>query len=129
MAEGRYSIDVSPEEMLVEVRFASSVNFSLIEHVLIQLRDYIANGYRVKIIGYINKECNYLKAFTLALSLFGNDDKIFFINKARFNKAERRKSRMLVRELRSRGYSAKQISEELGVPLKTTYRWLTREAL
>lgn len=129
MADDRYEIEVKPESTLVEVRFASSPSFSLIEKVLVQLRDYIAEGYQVKLFGYINKECNYLRAFMLALSLFGNEGKISFINKSRFSKAERRKSRILMQDLRRRGYSAKQISEELGIPLKTTYRWLSKEAI
>jgi hypothetical protein len=32
-----------------------------------------------------------------------------------------------MQELRSKGYNAKQMSEELGVPLKTIYRWLKEE--
>ncbi len=127
MGENRYRIEVKTEDMLVEVTFVSSVSFDLIEHVLDQLRNYIIEGYQIKLFGYINRKCNYLRAFMLALSLFGKEDRISFINKARFSKAERRKSRILMLELRRRGYTAKQISEELGVPLKTTYRWLSKE--
>ena len=64
----------------------------------------------------------------LALSLFGNENRVIFENKARYSKAERRKSRVMMRKLRKRGYSAKQISEELGIPLKTIYRWLKSES-
>ncbi len=127
MVSERYSIEVKPESRLVEVKFASSVNFSLIEQALNQLRGYIAENYQVKLIGYINKECNYLKAFMLALSLLGNEDRVIFENKAKFSRSERRKSRALMRKLRKKGYNAKQISEELNIPLKTIYRWLSKE--
>ncbi|MEM1581949.1 MAG: helix-turn-helix domain-containing protein [Candidatus Bathyarchaeia archaeon] len=127
MSDSKYSIMVMPEVKLVEVRFTSSVNFSLMENVMSQLRDYIAENYRIKLVGYINKECNYIRAFMLALSLFGDKNRVILENRARYNKSERRKRRMQVRELRDRGYSVKQISEELNVPLKTVYRWLRRE--
>ncbi len=129
MADVRYEIEVKPESALVEVRFASSPSFSLIEQVLGQLKNYISDGYQVKLFGYINRECNYLRAFMLALSLFGKEDRISFINKAKFSKAERKRSKILMQELRRKGYSAKQISKELGIPLKTTYRWLSKEAV
>ncbi|MBS7651530.1 MAG: helix-turn-helix domain-containing protein [Candidatus Bathyarchaeia archaeon] len=129
MADTRYEIEVKPESTLVEVRFASSPSFTLIEQVLGQLRNYIADGYQIKLFGYINKDCNYLRAFMLALSLFGKEDRISFINKAKFSKAERRRSKILMQDLRRRGYSAKQISEELGIPLKTAYRWISKEAV
>lgn len=129
MADTRYEIEVKPESTLVEVRFASSPSFTLIEQVLGQLKNYIADGYQIKLFGYINKDCNYLRAFMLALSLFGKEDRISFINKAKFSKAERRRSKILMQDLRRRGYSAKQISEELGIPLKTAYRWISKEAV
>lgn len=127
MTDRRYVVEVKPEERLVEVRFASTINFDLIEHVLNQMRIYINKDFRIKLIGYINRECNYLRAFMLALSLFGNENKVIFENKARYSKAERRKSRVKMRKLRERGYNVKQISEELGIPLKTIYRWLKNE--
>ncbi len=128
MGNRRYVVEVKPEEKLVEVRFASSLNFDLVEQVLNQMKVYIAKDFQIKLVGYINRECNYLRAFMLALSLFGNEDRVIFENKARYSKAERRKSRIMMRKLRKKGYSAKQISEELGIPLKTIYRWLKSEA-
>ncbi len=127
MEKRRYVVEVKPEERLVEVRFTSSMNFNLVEHVLNQMRAYIAKDFQIKLIGYMNRECNYLRAFTLALSLFGNEGRVIFENKSRYSKAERRKSRILMRKLREKGYSAKQISEELGIPLKTIYRWIKSE--
>jgi len=124
MANKRYSIEVRPESKMVEVRFTSAVSLYMIEEVLNQLRGYIAEDYCVKLVGYINRESNYLRAFMLALSLFGNENRIIFENKARFRKAERRLRKRQMLELRSRGYNAKQISEELNIPLKTIYRWL-----
>jgi len=122
-----YSITVKPESRVVEVRFASSANFNSIEEALMGLRGYIAGDYQVRIVGYINTRCNYLRAFMLALSLFGNEDRIVFENKARYSKAERKRSKALVRDLRSKGYSVKQISENLNIPLKTVYRWLAEK--
>lgn len=127
MEKRRYVVEVKPEERLVEVRFTSSMNFNLVEHVLNQMRAYIAKDFQIRLIGYMNRECNYLRAFTLALSLFGNEGRVIFENKSRYSKAERRKSRILMRKLREKGYSAKQISEELGIPLKTIYRWIKSE--
>ncbi|MEM2239525.1 MAG: helix-turn-helix domain-containing protein [Candidatus Bathyarchaeia archaeon] len=124
MSNVKYSVEVKPENRLVEVRFASNVNLNSIEYVLNQLRSYIAEGYRVELIGYVNRESNYIKAFTLALSLFGNDGRVVFKNKSRFSKAERRKYRKLVQELKDKGYDVRRISEEFNIPLKTVYRWL-----
>ncbi|MCL7393147.1 MAG: hypothetical protein LZ170_06110 [Thaumarchaeota archaeon] len=122
-----YSIEVKSESKTVEVEFGPSISFDMVEEVLNQLRGYIAEDYRIKLIGYINREYNYIKAFTLALSLFGKEDRVIFENKAKFNKAERRLKKRQIQELRSMGYNAKQMSEELGVPLKTIYRWLKEE--
>jgi len=122
-----YSITVKPESRVVEVRFASSANFNSIEEALMNLRGYISGDYQVRIVGYINTRCNYLRAFMLALSLFGNGDRIVFENKARYSKAERKRSKALVKDLRSKGYSVKQISENLNIPLKTVYRWLAEK--
>jgi len=122
-----YSIEVKSESKTVEVEFGPSISFDMVEEVLNQLREYIAEDYRIKLIGYINREYNYIKAFTLALSLFGKEDRIIFENKAKFNKAERRLKKRQMQELRRMGYNAKQMSEELDVPLKTIYRWLKEE--
>jgi hypothetical protein len=124
MVNGEYSIEVKSESRMVEVKFASAVSFYMIEEVLNQLREYIAENYRIKLVGYINRESNYLRAFMLALSLFGNENRIIFENKARFRRAERKLRRRQMLELKSKGYTAKQISEELNIPLKTVYRWL-----
>ncbi|MEM3672879.1 MAG: helix-turn-helix domain-containing protein [Candidatus Bathyarchaeia archaeon] len=119
-----YSIEIKSESKTVEVNFTSAISFDMVEEALNQLRKYIAEDYRIKLIGYINREYNYLRAFMLALSLFGNESRVIFVNKARFNRAERRLKKRQMQELRSKGYNVKQISEELGVPLKTIYRWL-----
>ncbi|MCQ5341022.1 MAG: helix-turn-helix domain-containing protein [Candidatus Methanomethylicia archaeon] len=123
----KYSIKVISESKIVEVDFGSFVSLDLIEEILNQLREYIAEGYQIKLIGYISREYNYIKAFTLALSLFGKEDRIIFENKAKFSKAERKLKKEQMQELRRRGYNAKKISEELGVPLKTIYRWLKED--
>ena len=122
-----YSVEVDSESKVVEVELRTPISLDIVEEVLNQLRKYIAEDYRIKVIGYITREYNYLKAFTLALSLFGKEDRVVFENKARFNRAERRLKKKQMQELRSKGYSAKQISEALGVPLKTIYRWLKEE--
>jgi hypothetical protein len=122
-----YSIEVIPENKIIEVKFASAISFDKLEEAINQLRSYIAENYCIKLIGYINKEFNYLKAFMLALSLFGNENRIIFENKAKFRRAERKIKRRQMQELKSKGYNAKQISEELDVPLKTIYRWFKEE--
>ncbi len=123
----KYSIKVISESKIVEVEFGLFISLDLIEEVLNQLRKYIAEDYQIKLIGYISREYNYIKAFTLALSLFGKEDRIIFENKAKFSKAERRSKKRQMQELKRIGYNAKQISEELGIPLKTIYRWLKEE--
>ncbi len=127
MRERQYTVEVKPEIKVVEVNFISSVNFSLIEDALNSLRNYIAEDYKIKLIGYINKESNYLRAFMLALSLFDKQDRIIIKNKARFSRSDRRKRMRKARELRKKGYSVKQIANDLDVPLKTVYRWLSKQ--
>lgn len=127
MVKEKYSVVIKPEVKLVEVSFSSPINFDLMEETLSQLKRYIAENYRVKIIGYMSKSCHYIRAFMLALSLFGNEGRVIFENKARYSKAERRKSKALVKELKSKGYSTRKISEDLNIPLKTIYRWLAEE--
>lgn len=122
--EERYTVSVDSAKKMVEVRFGANINFDLIEEILMSLKRYIAEDYQVKFIGYINRECNYLRAFMLALSLFGHEGRVVFENRARYSKAERRKCKVFVKDLRRQGYSARQISEKLNIPLKTVYRWL-----
>ncbi|MEM1601911.1 MAG: helix-turn-helix domain-containing protein [Candidatus Bathyarchaeia archaeon] len=121
----KYSIIVRPECRLVEIRFSSPLNLDLMEEALGQLRGYLAEEYRIKIISYVDRSRNYIRAFMLALSLFGYEDRVIFENKARYSKAERRRRKEIVRELKNKGYSAKRIAEHLNIPLKTIYRWLT----
>lgn len=120
----RYTISVDSVKKMVEVKFGANVNFDLIEEILMKLKRYITEDYQIKFIGYINRECNYLRAFMLALSLFGHEERVIFENKARYSKAERRKCRAIVKDLKRQGYSARQISEKLNIPLKTVYRWI-----
>ncbi|MEM1588297.1 MAG: helix-turn-helix domain-containing protein [Candidatus Bathyarchaeia archaeon] len=129
MIDKKYSIEVNSEAKIIEVKFASSINFDMVEETLNQLKNYIAENYSIKLIGYINKDYNYIKAFMLALSLFGNEKRIIFENKAKFRKAERKLLKKQMQELRREGYKAKQISEKLGVPLKTIYRWFNEETI
>ncbi|MEM3507382.1 MAG: helix-turn-helix domain-containing protein [Candidatus Bathyarchaeia archaeon] len=124
MVNGKYSIEVNTENKIVEVKFVSAISFDIVEDVLNQLRDYVVKNYQIKIMGYISRDYNYIRAFKLALSLFGNQDRIIFENKAKFSKAERKLRKKQMQELRNKGYNAKQISKELNVPLKTIYRWL-----
>lgn len=127
MGEKGYTVEVKPELKIVEVNFISSISFSLMEDALNSLRDYIAKDYKIKIIGYLNRESNYLKAFMLALSLFDKQDKIIIKNKARFSRSDRRKHMRRAMELKRKGYSVKQIANDLNVPLKTIYRWLSKQ--
>ncbi|MEM2464514.1 MAG: helix-turn-helix domain-containing protein [Candidatus Bathyarchaeia archaeon] len=124
--ENKYSLSINSAKRIVEVRLTSTVNLNLIEEILKELKQYIAEDYQIRLVGYIRK-CNYLRAFTLALSLFGHDDRIVFENKARYSKAERKEYRKVVMDLRRRGYSVKEISECLSIPLKTIYRWLASQ--
>ncbi len=125
MSRKNYSIDVKHGDKLVEILFTStSVPFSSVKEALLEVKEYIAMGYRVKVKGYLYRESRALQAFTFALSLVGMEDVIVFENRARYSKAERRALRERARDMRRRGVSVKRISEELGVPLKTVYRWV-----
>lgn len=123
-----YSIEVKEEAKLVEVTFASNLNYTLMEEALSELREFVKHGYRIKLISYLDRESNYIRAFKLALSLLGKEDIVVLENKARFSRADRRKSRSIMRELRRQGQSAREISRQLNVPLKTIYRWLSQES-
>ena len=125
MSRKGYSIDVKHSEKLVEILFTTtSVPFSSVREALLEVKEYIAKGYRVRVRGYLYRESRMLQAFTFALSLVGMEDIIIFENKSRYSKAERRVLREKARSMRRRGMSVKQISEELRVPLKTVYRWV-----
>lgn len=121
----KYSVIVRPERRLVEIRFSSPLNLDLMEEALGQLKGYLAEDYRIKIVSYVDRSRNYIRAFMLALSLFGYEDRVIFENKARYSKAERRQRKEIAKDLKNRGYSAKRIAEDLNIPLKTIYRWLT----
>jgi len=124
MSNTGYTIEVKSENRTVEVTFASAITLDMLEEALSQLKTFITENYQVKIIGYINREYNYLRAFMLALSLFGNEKRVIFENKAKFRRVERKLMKKQTQELRNKGYTAKQISEKLNIPLKTIYRWL-----
>ena len=124
MSNTGYTIEVKSENRTVEVTFASAITLDMLEEALSQLKTFITEKYQVKIIGYINREYNYLRAFMLALSLFGNEKRVIFENKAKFRRVERKLMKKQTQELRDKGYTAKQISEKLNIPLKTIYRWL-----
>ena len=123
--QNQYSIDIKHEAKIVEITFqGSSVKFDQVAHALDQLREYIANDYCIKLRGYWNRKCNSLKAFMFALGLFGHSDRIILESKSKYSKAERRKMREQAGKMRREGYTVKQISDQLNVPLKTVYRWL-----
>jgi hypothetical protein len=124
MSNTGYTIEVKSESKTVEITFASTITLDLLEEALNQLKTFITENYQIKIVGYINREYNYLRAFMLALSLFGNEKRVTFENKAKFRRAERKLMKKQMQELRDKGYNAKQISEKLNIPLKTIYRWL-----
>ncbi len=121
----KYTLNIRHEHKVVEVIFgSSSMSFKHIKPILSQLKSYIIEGYQIKFKGYLTRESSELRAFMFALSLFGFENRIVFENKSRYSKADRRRKRKLAYELRNKGYSVREISEELNVPLKTVYRWL-----
>ncbi len=125
MSRKNYSVDVNHSGKLVEILFTgTSVPFSSVKEALLEVREYIAMGYRVRVRGYLYRESKALQAFTFALSLVGMEDTVVFENRSKYSKARRRELREKARDMRRRGMSVKRISEELGVPLKTVYRWV-----
>jgi len=125
MSRKNYSVDVNHSGKVVEILFTgTSVPFSSVKEALLEVREYIAMGYRVRVRGYLYRESKALQAFTFALSLVGMEDTVVFENRSKYSKARRRELREKARDMRRRGMSVKRISEELGVPLKTVYRWV-----
>lgn len=121
----RYTVKIRDDVKVVDIVFNSTVmNFNVIKPALKELKQFIAKGYKIKLKGYMGKRSRSIEAFQFALSLLGKDDCIVFINKSRYSKAERRKMKIRALELRMKGFSAKQISKELNIPLKTVYRWI-----
>ena len=130
MESGRkYRVDIKHEDKVVEILFHSNfVPFSSIKEALLEVREYLRRGYRVRVKGYLYRETREMKAFIFALELIGKKDLITFANKSRYSKVERRMLRRRAIKMRKEGFAVKEISKELGVPLKTVYRWLRVEA-
>lgn len=126
MAKRKYRVSVNAKEGVVEVLFeGATVSFEQVKAALTEVRGHFAKGYKIKMKGYLAKKSEALKAFMFAIDLLGQSERIVFEEKARYSKAERRARRKRAVELRSRGLSVKEISAEVGVPIKTVYRWLS----
>jgi hypothetical protein len=122
-----YDVRIDEEDKVVTVIFHNpNMTFKLIKSALMQLKSYIESDYQIKIIGYISRESSNLAAFKFALSLFGHENRIIIENKSRYHKFERRKLMEKARELRDKGLTVKQISNELNIPIKTVYRWINK---
>ncbi|MCS7368128.1 MAG: helix-turn-helix domain-containing protein [archaeon GBS-70-058] len=125
LSTNAYDVEINEKDKVVTVTFHNSnMTFKVIKSALIQLKSYIERDYQIKIIGYISKESSNLTAFKFALSLFGHENRIIIENKSRYHKFERRKLMERARELRDKGLTVKEISNELKVPIKTVYRWI-----
>ena len=125
LSTNSYDVEINEKDKVVTVTFHNSnMTFKVIKSALIQLKSYIERDYQIKIIGYISKESSNLTAFKFALSLFGHENRIIIENKSRYHKFERRKLMERARELRDKGLTVKEISNELKVPIKTVYRWI-----
>ncbi len=120
----KLDINIIEKERLIEVDVNGSISFKKIKPILCDLKHYVDRGYRIKIRGYIVRNTVALDAFKYALYLVGCSDIITFENKSKYNKAFRRKARLKAIELKKKGYSIKEISKELNIPMKTVYRWL-----
>jgi len=125
LSTNAYDVEINEKDKVVTVTFHNSnMTFKVIKSALIQLKSYIERNYQIKIIGYISKESSNLTAFKFALSLFGHENRIIIENKSKYHKFERRKLMERARELRDKGLTVKEISNELKVPIKTVYRWI-----
>lgn len=123
-----YGIRVYSYDKLVEITFNPSfVNFETLRKALTEVKHYIGEGYRVKLRGYSGFNTKTVEAFRFALLLLDKTDTIIFEGRSRYKKSERRRLRREAVKLMRRGYSAKRISEELRIPLKTVYRWMKTE--
>jgi len=120
-----YTVKIRNDLKVVDVIFNSTtMNFNIIKPALKELKEFIVKGYKIKLRGYINKKSRSLEAFQFALSLLNKEDCIVFINRSKYSKAERRKMKVKALNLKMKGFSVKQISKELNIPLKTVYRWV-----
>lgn len=125
MPRERYRVNVDREEGVVDLLFeGASVTFEQVRAALDEIRAHFARGYKVKIRGYLARKSEALEAFMYAVEFLGQGDRIVFEERARYSRAERRAKRTRALELRRQGRGAREISEEVGVPLKTVYRWL-----
>ncbi|MCS7373651.1 MAG: helix-turn-helix domain-containing protein [archaeon GB-1845-036] len=129
MAEKRreYVIKLVPEERRVDVIFTGSyMNFRNVKLALLEIKEYIGKGYRVKLKGYSHRHSSDLDAFFFALKIVGYEDKIVFEEKARYSRSKRKAMMNRAIDLWERGIPVKRISEELNIPLKTVYRWISK---
>ncbi len=130
MSERMYNISVKHGDKTVEILFTgTSTPFSSIKKALLEVREYIKTGYKVRVRGYMYKESKVLQAFIFALDLVGMEDVIVFENKSRYSKSQRKLLKRKAISLRRSGMTVKEISRELHVPLKTVYRWVKEEKL
>ncbi|RLE64412.1 MAG: hypothetical protein DRJ38_05575 [Thermoprotei archaeon] len=128
MSRKKYNISVKHGDRIVEILFTgTSTPFSSVKKALLEVREYIKTGYRVKVKGYMYKESKVLQAFIFALDLVGMENVIIFENKSRYSKSKRKTLKRKAISLRKSGMTVKQISQELHVPLKTVYRWVKEE--
>ncbi len=128
MPEEIYNINVRHEDKTVEILFTgTSTPFSSVKKALLEVREYIKTGYKVRVKGYMYRESRVLQAFIFALDLVGMEDVIVFENKSRYSKSRRKLLKRKAIDLRRSGMTVKEISRELHVPLKTVYRWIKEE--
>jgi len=128
MPEEIYNINIRHEDKTVEILFTgTSTPFSSVKKALLEVREYIKTGYKVKVKGYMYKESKVLQAFIFALDLVGMEDVIVFENKSRYSKSQRKLLKRKAIDLMRSGMTVKEISRELHVPLKTVYRWVKEE--
>ncbi len=102
------------------------LTFPMVKRALTSVKGYLDRGYHVTISGYsANKELSReIKAFMFALEILGQKEKIVFVEKARFRRAERRKLKADVKALYSQGRKVKELAQQFKIPEKTIYRWI-----
>ncbi len=122
-----FTTTVDHRNRKVKVSLGSKIlTFPVVRKALIQVKNYLEKNYQIMIEGYFaGKEYSReIKAFLFALEILGKNDKVVFVDKAGYKKAERRKLKEKVEKLYVKGRRIKELSKQFKIPEKTIYRWV-----
>ena len=102
------------------------LTFPMVKKALVRVKGYLEKDYQIMVEGYFAGRGypREVKAFLFALKMLGKENKVIFVDKAGYRKAERRKIRKRVEKLYVKGKKVKELSKQFKIPEKTIYRWV-----